>query len=360
MRREWIAALVVASCITLLFLLSIERVIQGLFVSSLATLGVNISILSLPLVLTGFLYPAGLHRIWPHRSWMLTIALAVSLLLTIAGLKPSLSIAVGCGALAMLALTPLFMHFVAYYPQQIILGLACGTSITMAARVLNGTAPLAATQLGLSIIWTVIAVTAIGWRFMPIPAPTGEWAIGRGALAALFLFLFYQYQLLGSPSALSTLHVPGDVAFMRWIGLGAQVGLLLGGIYIVSRLADIDRKHAMRFYLIYILTTAWVLAGFLPQVTPLWVMASQSCALIITAACFQSRTTMSIRKAGTWAGTFQLLFLVFAVLNVFASRWSFLPALLTPMLRDKELLYLMLSYGMLPALLLLNLPRRAS
>jgi len=338
--------------VTILLLVNLERAIHGVFASSLASLGVDLSLMALLLLLSGFLYPLGLTRAWPHRMGFLTVCMLLALAFSIAALSPHITVAIVTAAAAFGLLTPVAAFLVAEHRLATVAGLAGGAAINIALRTINGTAPLGATSLGRMILLAAIVGTLAGW--IGLNRTQGSEArqstIGLRGLAAFFTFLIFEYQLMGSPSALGTLHASGDARWYLGLALGMHVGLAAGVFVVIGPWSLAGRGLSVGVPLVYVVGATGLLLGWPHSLAPFGVALTQLTAVVLVRECMTRDLTSHVSRAGTCAGLTQTIWLLFFVLHIWSALWPTLPEFLWPVLRGREAVYLLLSYGLLPAL----------
>lgn len=356
------AAVAVAGGVFFLCMVNLEQAIRGIFASSLASLSVNLSLVSVPLLLTGFLYPLGLGRAWPHKRGFLAACMVLAIACTVASLMRSTTVAILAAASATAFLTPLAAFMVGSQPLATVAGLAGGTAVHVALRAVNGTAVLASTGLGRATLLVVVfgfVVAGVGF----LRGPTSEATESRLAplgLAAFFAFLFFEYQLVGSPSALDTLHGAGDVSDYLALAVGLQLGLAAGVYITIDRLPRADGGLLAGVLVTYAISTVCLLLGWAHVLAPLWVFLAQLTAVVLVRECMSKEPVSEIKRAASLAGVIQLSWLFLLVFHAFAPRWPFLPRLLWPVLEGQATVYLLLSYGLLPALVVVGFRKRAT
>lgn len=354
------AAVAVATGVFLLALVNLERAIQGVFASSLASLGVNLSLLSVPLLLTGFLYPLGLKRAWPHKRGFLSVCLVLAIAFTVATLIGHATVAILSAAAATAFLTPWVVFLGGAHPLATVSGLAAGTALNVAMRAINGTAALTSTATGQVMLLAVIIGVVAGWS--RLGRTTGEDKdrprLGLLGPAAFFAFLFIEYQLAGSPSALATSHGPGVTGRYLLLALGLHAGLAAG--VLIALFGGPLKTRALRIGVpvAFAVSTGGLLLGWASPLAPLWVLVTQLTAVVLAKECLTTEPTSNVARAGGLAGLVQLLWLFFLIFHTFAPRWPFLPQVLWPILDGQATLYLVLSYALLPALFVTSLRKR--
>ena len=330
-----VSAVATATGVSILVLVNLERAIQGVFASSLASLRIDLAWLSVPLLLSGFLYPLGLRRAWPHRKGFSTVCILLALALSTATLIPHTTVASVTAAAAIVFLTPVAAFLGTSHRLATVAGLAGGTAINIASRTINGTAALSATSAGRMILLAVIVGTLAAW--ISLGRSAGSEAqrstIASRGLAAFFAFLLLEYQLMGSPSALGTLHVSGDDWLYFELALAMQLGLAAGVLVVIGWWPLVGRTLTVGVPVVYAVGAVGLILGWPQPLAPLWVLLTQLTAVVLARESMTRALTPNVAWAGALAGLIQTLWFLLLFLHVFSTWWPILPEVLWPFLR---------------------------
>jgi hypothetical protein len=341
--------------IALLWLTMMERAVHALFVVSLAALGVSPTLVAIPLLFSGFLYPLVLHKRWPHSQRFLTTTTLVAAVAILWTLVPHSTLTVLASAIAVLALTVLLFDAIARLGRDMLLPSVLAVLLAITLRTLNHTAALGLTDRGVVLlILVVIAVVAL--RVFPrrehVPAPLSF----RGA-DAVVAFLLVEYQLFGQPAALATLHDAPAIDPAWWYFaflVSCQAGLLIGLQFARTLGAALPVRIAALSYLVGAVLLG---SGIAYIAAPLWIIVTQAAAVLLLGAALNG-PLHSVADEGKRTGLVQVVWWLLIVLHAFAGKWPFLPSVLRPILQDRATIYLLLSFTVLPIALLFEDRRR--
>jgi hypothetical protein len=351
------------TAVTLLWLIMIERAVHAMFVVSLAALGVSPTLLAIPLLFSGFVYPLGLRTRWPHREPFLmatTLVALASILVTI--VTPG-SWTVIAAAISIVALTFLLFDVTARMGSAMVWPCVLAVLLSMTLRVINGTAAPGLTRLGVVLLIVVVAAAALlYWVSRTDRSAHADASPSITGIAAIVAFLLLEYQLLASPSQLSTLHVraslntlAGPTPHAWWyfaLLVAAQLGVLVG-----IRAPATDRRAIGIVALVHTASVFLLILGVGYFLAPVWVLSAQATAvyLLVSALASAPRT---VGSAGAQTGWIQLVWWLLVVLHAFSTKWPFLPEVAWPLLQGRATIYLLLSFTILPALVWVDAGRR--
>jgi hypothetical protein len=329
-----------------------ERAVHALFVVSLAALGVSPTLIAIPLLFSGFLYPLGLHKRWPHSRRFLTTTTLVAASAIFGTLVPHSTLTVLASAIAVLALTVLLFDAIARLGRDMLLPCVLAVLLAITLRTLNNTAALGLTHRGVLLLILVVAA-AVALRVLSsrphAPAP-----LSVAGAAAVCAFLLVEYQLLGQPAALATLHDPSVIDPAWWyfaLLVACQIGLLIG--LRLAKTGSISGSWVTAAVIAYLAGAGLLVSGFVYIAAALWIIIPQASAVVLLGAALNG-PLHSAARAGRRMGLVQVVWWLLIVLHAFASKWPFLPSLLRPMLQDRGTIYLLLSFAVLPLALLLE------
>ena len=332
-----------------------ERAVHALFVVSLAALGVSPTLIAIPLLFSGFLYPLVLHKRWPHSQRFLTATTLVAAVAILGTLVPHSTLTVLASAIAVLALTVLLFDTIARLGRDMLLPSVLAVLLAISMRTLNHTAALGLTERGVALLILVV-VAAVALRIFPRRGHVSAPLPLRGA-GAVIAFLLVEYQLLGQPAALATLHDAPAIDPAWWyfaLLVSCQAGLLIGlqGARTFSTRLPVPIAAVAYFIGAMLLGT-----GIAYGAAPLWILVTQASAVLLLGAALNG-PLHSVAGEGKRTGLVQVVWWLLIVLHAFAGKWPFLPSVLRPMLQDRATIYLLLSFTVLPVALLLEGRRR--
>ena len=343
--------------IALLWLTMMERAVHALFVVSLAALGVSPTLVAIPLLFSGFIYPLGLYRRWPHSPRFLTTTTLVAAGAIFSTLIPHSTLTVLACAVAVVALTILLFDGIARLALDAVLPCVLAVLFAITLRTINNTAALGLTHRGVALLIVVVLI-AVALQIFPrnerVPAP-----LSVGGAATVVAFLLVEYQLLGQPAAIATLHEAVWIDSAWWyfaLLLACQIGLLIG--LRAAMPAPASRPRLLAAVLAYVVSAALLVCGIAHIAAPLWIIIAQTGAVQLLGAALNG-DPHPIAGAGKRTGLIQIVWWLLVVLHAFAGKWPFLPSVLRPMLQDRATIYLLLSFAVLPLALLLDGRRRS-
>jgi hypothetical protein len=229
--------------------------------------------------------------------------------------------------------------------------------LSMTLRTLNATAAPGLTDLGIALLVVVIAGAALVFWFSrreraarPVPATLA-------GSAAVVAFLLLEYQLLASPSQLSTLHSGATLDTLRgpaphawWyfaLLVASQIGVLMG-----IRQPATDRRAIAIAAVAHVAGVFLLISGIAYFLAPVWVLIAQATAVYLLVAA------LAAAPRSVAAGLVQLLWWLLVVLHAFSTKWPFLPAFTWPLLQGRATIYLLLSLVILPVLVWVEAGRR--
>lgn len=350
-----------AAIIALLWLTMMERAVHALFVVSLAALGISPTLLAIPLLFSAFVYPLGLHKTWPHDSRLLNATTFIALAAIVTTLFALSAWSVIAAAVAVLALTVLLFDAIARLGAAMVIPAVTAVLLAILLRVINNTVALGLTDRGTLLLLLLVGCAAVlRWtiRYEDKPRTWDAHEVRSGAV--VITFLLAEYALLGTPSALATFHAQDAVSPEWWyftLLLTCQLGLLIGVLFAARLNTDrivVAGAAAANFACVGILVS-----GIAYIAAPAWILIAQGTAVMLLAAGL-SGNGHAVARAGKTAGSLQVAWWVLVVLHAFASKWSFLPSFMGPILRDRATFYLLLSFTLLPLAALLATTPAAS
>lgn len=340
-----------ATIVALLWLTMMERAVHALFVVSLAALGISPTLLAIPLLFSAFIYALGLQRWWPHsrRFLMATTSIAIAAILTTI-IAPG-SWTVIASAIAVLALTVLLFDAIARLGAKMLGPCVIAALLAITLRIVSHTAPIGMTEHGIVLLVALAAVAAIlGWSANRTERPH---AGSAGAAPIVIAFLLLEYQLLGVPSAIATLHTQNMMGEAWWyftLVLGAQLGLLAGLHLTGRRITDMS---ILLIAAACFTAGAFIVTGVAYSVAPVWLFIAQVGAVTLLRSALE-HDNASIKAAGARAGLLQLTWWLIVVLHAFATKWPFLPSFTWPVLHGRATLYLVATLALFPVAVLLG------
>ena len=190
------------------------------------------------------------------------------------------------------------------------------------------------------LVVTASVVLQLSRRAEPKAAP-----VSIGGAAAVFAFLLVEYQLLGQPAALATLHETPSIETAWWyfaLMLASQIGLLIG--LRAGSTMTMSRPSVLAAVIAYLVGAILLVTGLAYSAAPIWLAIAQASAVLLLSAALNV-TPRPVGAAGKLTGTVQLVWWLLIVLHAFAGKWPFLPSVLRPMLQDRGTIYLLLSFA---------------
>jgi hypothetical protein len=317
---------------------------------------VSPTLIAIPLLFSGFLYPLGLQRLWPHSRRFLLATTLVAAGAILATLIPQSTLTVIACAIAVLALTILLFDAIAALGREMLLPCVLAVLLAITLRTLNNTAALGLTHRGVALLILVV-ITAVALQVVARKAPVVPAQSFQGA-ATVIAFLLAEYQLLGQPAALATLHEVGSVDPAWWyfaLLVSSQIGLLAG--LRASATMHMHRRRVIAAAVAYLASVALLVSGLAYIAAPVWTIIAQVSAVFLLGAAL-SRPALRVGRAGTRTGLTQVVWWLLIVMHAFAAKWPFLPSALHPMLQNRATIYLLLSFAVLPVAAFLDSGRR--
>jgi hypothetical protein len=333
-----------------------ERTVHALFVVSLAALGVSPTLVAIPLLFSGFLYPLGLHKRWPHSRRFLTTTTLVAAAAILSTLVPHSTLTVLASAIAVLALTILLFDAIAKQGSRMVTACVIAVLVAITLRTLNNTAALGLTGRGIILLLLVVTAAVVLQLSRRAEQKVAEVSIGGAA--AVFAFLLVEYQLLGQPAALATLHETPSIEPPWWyfaLMAASQIGLLIG--LRARSTVTTGRPFVLAAVIAYLIGTGLLVTGFAYSAAPIWLAIAQASAVLLLHAAL-NLAPRPVGSAGKLTGFIQVVWWLLIVLYAFAGKWPFLPSVLRPLLQDRGTIYLLLSFAVLPLAVFVEMRRR--
>lgn len=352
-----------STMIMLLLMIMMERTIHSLFVVSLEALGLNITLLAIPALFTGFIYPSGLSKSWPHSRRILDGFLLISLLATVLVQVATKSATVIASAVSVVTLTPLLFESARRLGARALGPCTLAALLFCSLRILNWGASPGLTHRGVWLLMVVVVSTAACWLWARGDFGASRSAKGVSGLPAIMAFLLLESQLLASPSVVSTLHsLPGGEWFtgpeaqLRWLLLlvaGSQLGLALGyhqGSR-SGRFALWPRVGVMGGLQIVCLSA--LIFGFAFRFAPVVLNVAQVSAVVLLSSALRSSGSDRIGLVGAAVGLTQLVWMSLVLAHALARNWPFLPNALGRVLRGQAPALFLASCSLLAVIALL-------